>query len=131
MVLIGLGELEVRYNLVDTGNVIENEGTDLTATIPDNATSVDVTLTFNTSTTDYNEANDGVELTLRSIREFAGARYRVGTASSVKIGVTNASLPVVSLSEIPDSVTQGHSFKFMISATGTLRGKWIGRNGAV
>ena len=73
------GDLEVRYNLVDTGNVIENEGTDLSATIPDNATSVDVTLTFNTSTTDYNEANDGVELTLRSIREFAGARYRVGT----------------------------------------------------
>ena len=114
------GDLEVRYNLVDTGNVIDNEGTDLTATIPNNSTSVDVTLTFNTSTTDYNEANDGVELTLRSIREFAGARYRVGTESSVKIGVTNASLPVVSLSEIPDSVTQGHSFKFMISATGTL-----------
>ena len=65
-------------------------------------------------------ANDGVELTIRSIQQFAGARYRVGTSNSVKITVTNATLPQISLSEVPGSVTQGHDFKFKVSASETL-----------
>ena len=59
-------------------------------------------------------------MTIRSLQQFAGARYRVGTSNSVKITVTNATLPQISLSEVPGSVTQGHDFTFKVSASETL-----------
>ena len=57
------GPLEVRYDLVDTGDVIDGEGTDLSATILDTTTSIGVPITTKTSDTDYG-SDAGVELTL-------------------------------------------------------------------
>ena len=113
------GSMEVGYILKDSADVIDGEGTELIATILDGQTDVDVSVDFKTSSTNY-LADDGVELTIRSIRQFAGARYRVGTSNSVKISVTNAALPQISLSEVPGSVTQGHDFTFKVSASESL-----------
>ena len=113
------GSMDVGYILADTRDVIDGEGTELIATILDGQAEVNVSVHFNTSMTDYG-TNDGVELTIRSLQQFAGARYRVGSAASVKITVTNAALPQISLSEVPSSVTQGHDFTFKVSASETL-----------
>ena len=98
------GNLEVGYILVDTGDVITGEGTDLIATILDGQSTRDVTVDFKTSDTDYDETDDGVELIIRSIQQFPGARYRVGSANRVKIGVTNAAVTASVLSIEPVSL---------------------------
>ena len=87
--------------------MIDGEGTSLSATIDDGQTSVNVPITIKTSSSDY--ATDAkVTLTILSAREFAGARYRVGTTASAEIGVTNsasAALPVITVTGV--NITEG------------------------
>ena len=116
------GDLEVRYNLVESEDLIDGEGTSLSATIDDGQTSVNVPITIKTSSTDY-PSDAKVILTILSARQFTGARYRLGTTASAEIGVTNsaaAPVPVVSVTGLGGTVTQGHSFSFTVEATGTL-----------
>ena len=93
--------------MVDTGDVIDGEGTDLSATILDTTTSIGVPLTTKTSDTDYG-SDAGVELTLRSARQYDGAMYRVGSPDRVKVGVTNA-LPVASIETAYAQILPGGS----------------------
>ena len=101
------GNLDVAYIFSETGDVIDGEDTQMFATILDGQTSVPVSVLFKTSGTDY-DTNDGVTLTIQSIQQFAGARYRVGASSNVKIGVTNAAsapLPVITVTGV--NITEG------------------------
>ena len=111
------GNLEVGYILVDTGDVITGEGTDLITTILDGQSTRDVTVDFKTSSEDY-EAGDGVELIIRSIQQFAGARYRVGATDRVKIGVTNSATQAktLAISTAYTTVLPASSLYFTIMA---------------
>ena len=110
------GPLEVRYDLVDTGDVIDGEGTDLSATILDTTTSIGVPVTTKTSDTDYG-SDAGVELTLRSARQYDGAMYRVGSPNTVKVGVTNAApaLGELSIASLVDETFLGSDILYTVT----------------
>ena len=61
----------------------------------------------------------------------AGTGYTVGSPDTAVVNVIDGSLPEISLSNVPDSVTQGHDFKFTVSAFGNLGPDWIGSNNPV
>ena len=94
MVRDSSGPLEVRYDLVDTGDVIDGEGTDLSATILDTTTSIGVPVTTKTSDTDYG-SDAGVELTLRSARQYDEAMYRVGSPDTCESWRNQCGLPAL------------------------------------
>ena len=108
-------DFEVRYDLIVTGDVTTQTALiDQPITILADRTPANVIVPTKKLAAELG-ADAGIELVLRTARDFAGAKYRVTTGSRAKIGVRDE-VPVLSIIDAPSFGTLGHAYRFKIKA---------------